>query len=315
MANRTRCAFCRSTGPFNQEHVIPEWLGKAIAESCPGGGVITRPGAGAGPMVEFVNTFGWKTNQICRECNGGWMKALEDEVLPVLRPLVTGDEWNRTRDAPVSLDAEAREMLARWAYKTYLVAELQLRKTEGLVVPRDEYWRFLGDRKPWQCQIWMGLYASIAVGWNGRSALAVRRFRFGVPVRTLAIGPPSSLAQLLAPRAAGYMATIQVGAVVFHLAGHLADSEYAHAPCQEGLLLPIWPDPDVEPTWPPMLAFDDATLETMPTRPAFGGIQVDPSLTVTAGDGTTIQEGSGEPVQIDPTAVRNRPKVRRTPNR
>lgn len=306
-----KCAFCRSGGPFDQEHIIPEWLAKAVGESYPGGGLITRPGAVGGSTIEYANTFGWKTNQICKGCNGGWMKALEDEVRPVLRPLVTGEGWNRRGARQVTLPAVEVGLLAQWAYKTYLVAELQLGRTEGFVVPREEYHRFFAERIPWQSQVWIGMYASVAVGWNGRSALAIRRLKFGVPVRTLSVDPPSFIAQLLAPRKPGYAATIQIGSVVFHLVGHFADTEYANAPKQDGLLLPLWPEPLLDLTWPPMLAFDDTSLDDFPTKPSVGGLQVDPSLTVTAGDGTVIQEGNGEPVSLDITAVRNRPKERR----
>lgn len=59
---------------------------------------------------------------VCRSCNGGWMRRLEGEVAPILKPLATGDR------AIASLNEAERERLARWLVKTaFFVSHLTTR--------------------------------------------------------------------------------------------------------------------------------------------------------------------------------------------
>jgi hypothetical protein len=239
------------------------------------------------------------------------MKQSEDATKPILEPLMTGTAWNRWQEGSAALAPSDQETLARWAYKTLLAAELQISRSLPYVVPREEYRRFYSDRSPARCQIWLGLYASRIVGFDGDSALAVRRQSFGVPVRTLQTGPPTFLAQILAPRAPAYSATIQIGAAVFHLVGHASDLEFEVQPEVVGLLLPIWPQADQSIKWPPLLALGDEDLDRFLTKPTRGGVTVDPSITVEDSDGNVVHQGTGEAVSVDPVANRNRPKTKR----
>jgi hypothetical protein len=50
---------------------------------------------------------------VCADCNNGWMSELEDEVKPVLTPLLKNHRTTLTRDDQI--------LLATWATKTGLV--------------------------------------------------------------------------------------------------------------------------------------------------------------------------------------------------
>lgn len=99
---------------MSREHVAPQWLRKLFPDLSDveyerafqvAGGEIEahrRPGV---PFDQTVKDF-------CRACNEGWMSALEQEVEPILTPLI--------RDQPRTLDAIQQERIAVWATKTVL---------------------------------------------------------------------------------------------------------------------------------------------------------------------------------------------------
>ena len=56
-----------------------------------------------------------KLRVVCRACNNGWMNSLEQEARPFLTPLITG--------FPVTLDGEAKRIVARWITLKCMVSE------------------------------------------------------------------------------------------------------------------------------------------------------------------------------------------------
>lgn len=268
------CEFCRSPGPFNDEHIIPQWIAKAVGGVYPDG-EFRQPDLKHGTKV-FKNTFGWKTRAVCAGCNGGWLKSLEDETAPILRPIIDGSGWERDSDARRLINEEEQAVVARWAYKTMLTSELQLRRTQGLVVPKDEYKRFYRDRTPGKVQIWLSAYASAGLGWNGHMALSVNRMRIRVPM-TDAHKNESIMQQLLAPSADGYVTSLQLYSAVLHFVGHFGTADVWAEPNTPGLLIPIWPIEAPVVEWPPDLACDDKTLGEFPATIKRGAYTVNES--------------------------------------
>lgn len=72
---------------------------------------------------------------VCGPCNSGWMGGLEEEVRPIMLPLMLGQ--------PATLTAKDQEVLARWLAMKIMVAECSERSE--MVVPADEKRRFLSD--------------------------------------------------------------------------------------------------------------------------------------------------------------------------
>lgn len=220
-----------------------------------------------------------------------------------------GDPGSRHSARPVALDSARQELLARWAYKTALTAELQLRREKGLVIPRLEYQRFHSEQLPRRCEIWIGRYAPPLDRWPAHSLARLGRVTFQVPMHTLALGELTFIEQMLSPKALGYCSTIQVGAVAFHLVGHFSDTVVTNAPAVDGSLLQLFPTSSADVLWPPRIHFTGEEIDLILTKPASGSFQIDPSLTVSNG-GRVIQEGAGEAVSADLKRLRNRPKVR-----
>jgi len=105
------CLFCPNRGG-TLEDAWPLWVIRSV---------------GADPVspTEFWNTVNappmrwsgprFKTRNVCRECNNGWMSDLESAVRPTMGGLVN--------DIAMGLDEEQQRLLARWAVKTAMVIE------------------------------------------------------------------------------------------------------------------------------------------------------------------------------------------------
>jgi len=135
----TACLFCGSEGKLSREHVAPQWIGKLFPElsdveyervfQAAGEPIEThrRPGVG---LDQTVKNF-------CVVCNNGWMAQLEDEVKPILGPLI--------QDEPGPLDALAQERIAVWAAKTILaIGPTNLGKR---AIASLELYRWVGERQ------------------------------------------------------------------------------------------------------------------------------------------------------------------------
>jgi hypothetical protein len=94
---KKRCVFCGGDGPFNREHIFPEWIGREFVATVGGPFTITdRYGRRQHPTrLEVITTA------ICRDCNGGWMSAVEAHTKRHLMPLLLA-----TKGRAISLLAE-----------------------------------------------------------------------------------------------------------------------------------------------------------------------------------------------------------------
>jgi hypothetical protein len=121
-----KCVFCEDGAvpgnPMTGEHLWSNWMSEFLP-------TLTDP-----EYVEVAATFTQKTvmtnkfertrqghtntktiKVVCKTCNSGWMSGLESAVQPYLVPLILG--------APVRLDTDAKQILARWIVLKILVAE------------------------------------------------------------------------------------------------------------------------------------------------------------------------------------------------
>lgn len=103
------CLFCGITQPLTKEHVFPDWIrksGRRPPEGVEQSSVLPRP--------LRVDCYTWKLKVMCEICNNEWGSALEQAAKPSLEMMIEGHS--------VQLDPAAQESLAKWAYKTALVA-------------------------------------------------------------------------------------------------------------------------------------------------------------------------------------------------
>jgi hypothetical protein len=103
---------------MSREHVLPNWMG----QHGDGAGDIldqhTQEGH-ARPVTLYPagSPFERTTKRVCRDCNTGWMSALEGAAKPLLERMIFDK-----RSTPLSLEDQA--LLARWGVKTLMTMQL-----------------------------------------------------------------------------------------------------------------------------------------------------------------------------------------------
>jgi hypothetical protein len=141
------CVFLRGT-PLTREHVIPRWLTSVLPEQAKFRGqdqliVLQSPGHTSSeielPHREVREPFNEVTvRMVCRNCNSGWMNAVEEAARASITKLARGEQ--------IELGSEEAEALATWAVKTTLMAHLTT--VEGASGIADVYSAFFAERKP-----------------------------------------------------------------------------------------------------------------------------------------------------------------------
>ena len=111
-----RCVFCEVNPGSSREHAWPDWLLKWWRELAAQQGVapeseFTLTGPDNAVLRNFKGAL--TVGGFCRDCNEGWMSAVEADVKPLLVELMIGT----TRD----LVKREQRLLARWATLKSLV--------------------------------------------------------------------------------------------------------------------------------------------------------------------------------------------------
>ena len=111
---RRTCLFCASSAPLNGEHIFGDWL-QNLGYTGEGVRKIVR-GDGSGPIIQRGGPFSKKLKVVCYLCNNEWMSGMETAAQPVLTAMFNA------RSSSVVLDEAAQLTLARWAFKTAVIA-------------------------------------------------------------------------------------------------------------------------------------------------------------------------------------------------
>lgn len=223
-----RCAFCGSTENLTDEHVIPRWVTRRMAEF--GATYIreTAYGTQRSPTIEI-------TAPICEDCNNRWLSVLENDVSSILSPMLTGSE--------VRIHADQQLLLATWAVKTALMFELA---NGSPIVPEGFFHDLRLRHAPHPNQwVWLGLYG----GQQRATTVFLNPLHIGVPETD----EPN-----------GFVCTFNVFCVVFQVAMHftsgtaeLRDARQQYEPVIER----IWPRWITPVVWPKStFALFDASL-------------------------------------------------------
>lgn len=201
----TACRMCREDRPLSREHVLPQWLSRAMDpttlvkhtyEIQPGGD-IRREWSSTGLSIV--------SRSVCVRCNNGWMAQLESTAEPVLAPLVLGK--------PSLLTTRASAIAARWFLKTAFMLDLAgdpgVRVVDDGVAP----WCITGSYPRSRVSIWMGASRRFSALTAGRSA-------------TIAVNDE--------PSRPAWMYLMLLGHLV--LAGLVVEQDEDHAPMLTGVL-------------------------------------------------------------------------------
>jgi len=198
-ASVTACVFCGAT-PLHYEHVWPKWLLKQVFPP----NFKARKAFGRYPGLQSFNakSVAVKLALVCQPvCNGGWMKNLEDNAKPLLRPWIKG-----SRQQP---DLDQQRCLATWAVKTVMMLQF----TQNIYPIRPAHFKQLFAR---QTSPPDGTYVFIGIEPEQRFVpRALFRIRF--------LGFQFDDYSRLVPRRVmypGYEATLVVQHLVFVVVGH-----------------------------------------------------------------------------------------------
>src|SRR5437879_9065718 len=96
------------------EHLWSAWIGRVLGKSkyaC------RQRGADGSILKQWTRPgLDMKPKAVCRECNNGWMSKLENSAKPAMADMIV----NGTR---ASLDSSKIELIARFAFKTAVIAD------------------------------------------------------------------------------------------------------------------------------------------------------------------------------------------------
>jgi hypothetical protein len=196
------CIFCEQDRKRSREDVFPKWLHPLfplLGEAEYLRHLVTpssddehrRPASGVFDVI---------VRDICTVCNNGWMSQLEQQVKPILTPMLL--------DQPRNLTASEQHTLATWATKTALT--MQGAKIGGdRFTPAADYHWFHDHRAPLpNAHIWLCRY-------GGQDNWPLSVHQWGLTMR-----PPGAPVPQPSDPVNGYSIVYAIGPVVFWLWGH-----------------------------------------------------------------------------------------------
>jgi hypothetical protein len=167
---RNTCRFCGDPGA-SREHIFAAWIGRVMAPPPVSGTEIVfthrseNPAAGVAPRFKRAKGPAFYTRAFCRGCNGGWMSALEEEIMPVLGPMVTG----RQR----AIEVDDQRLLVFWAVKTALAFQTVEAPTTTFARDIDYVELFEPRRAPARARVWTGFTPSGDDAWYRSHSIRV----------------------------------------------------------------------------------------------------------------------------------------------
>ena len=225
---RKHCLFCENFAN-SKEDTFPLWLLEVIGKHED----MYKTVRGLPTTVQKGSAV-LRIRTVCETCNNGWMSELEEDVIPVLRPLLL--------DLSIPLSSEQQSLLATWVMKTGMVLDSIYKHVH--FYQKDERKNLRQSRTvPDGTAIWIGRFFG-----NGKHA----------GLSDFALDSPPHLKV-----ANGCVITFVLGHVIFQVLSVRPRPDYKelqlHAPFRPGrwseLLTRIWPNTQGRTIWPPPLSF------------------------------------------------------------
>lgn len=116
------CVFCGEPGS-TREHIISKAVQKRMQLAGVEIEIGVREEEGDGEFREAHGLNQFVTRKVCAPCNGGWMSQLEVDFLAAAGPLIEPD-WPKLESGFLSEAVKRSEIIARWAVKTAITANL-----------------------------------------------------------------------------------------------------------------------------------------------------------------------------------------------
>jgi hypothetical protein len=228
MKTAGKCIFCGGGG-LTKEHVWSAWL-HHLLPSAP-----YHFRAGRQKPIRQGSAKTIKLRVVCRSCNNGWMSRLDENVKPILTPLVCGQA--------LVIDSQSQAILAAWVAMKVMIIEFDEPSVVlSSQVHRTKLMNSLEVPDGWQ--IWLGHCQGLP--WKQRLVRNSASWAFtddamdGAPIpntKSFSLGIGELFVQVLITAINGLYFTPPPDAARF--------------------LRPVWPH-DADTRWPP-----GATLKTV----------------------------------------------------
>jgi hypothetical protein len=211
MPPKRSCIFCSSTD-LTKEHLLPDWMHDVFGKK--GNQVHSlaeeTPNTSKSKLYES-RTFTARVRFVCKDCNHGWMSDLEENVKPLLVPMMTSELAFVLRPAELAV-------LSTWAAKTTVVL-FRSRPNQPRAISDEQCAELHQEgRRPAGVQVWIGRRGR-DVNWPYRClTLAGEAMLDGKP------------AAGIADEYNVWQAMIAVGHVVFYVFGHRLDTDQEVTP-------------------------------------------------------------------------------------
>jgi hypothetical protein len=203
-----RCVFCGQGGKLTDEHAWPAWITRELFQK---GAVARRRWGTKDHLVGFESTNADVTvKRVCERCNTGWMHALEDHVIPFLRPWMRGERQRLVRSD--------QEVIAAWALKTAMMLQFTPMYRGGQVIPAHQYAELYARRRSPPD----GIEAFIGMEENEPPPGALFGLRPLAVDRSMFSGLVTTRSRLLA-----YEATMIARHLVFKVLGHAGSEKFS----------------------------------------------------------------------------------------
>jgi len=225
-----RCLFCDNTAD-SKEHLWASWVLERVKWEP------IRHSIGKSP-VKILDTPELTVRAVCRQCNNGWMSAIEQQSKPLIACLM--------QDISAPLDHSQQSSLTAWAMKTAMVLDAVNTRDRNLFYEKGECENLrLSSTIPPRTNIWIGRYSV-------RNSLGAFGTDLGIDMQ----GAPKAAKGCATTILVGHLA-IQVLAV--HVLPEYADRAVGQIAPKAGrwndLLLNIWPIGSRPVRWPPPMSF------------------------------------------------------------
>jgi hypothetical protein len=151
---RKLCIFCGRPG-VTKEHIWADWLAPYLPRGQINHERLSETAYQTHVVQEIKKQSGSSQSGtvrvVCRECNNGWMSALQNAAKPILVPLLKGER--------AALFKKAQNTLAAWTAMFTMVAEFQSRTPRRVAIPAAHRRHLMDTRTvPSDWKIWVGCY-------------------------------------------------------------------------------------------------------------------------------------------------------------
>lgn len=255
------CIFCARRANTDED-VIPKWIPRLLRKQEGERVPMRTTRFGQEPHDQLAGESIQKVGSVCGQCNNGWMSRLEDDVKPILTPMMLGNA--------ITLTAQQQERITTWLTKCAMMYE-SMATGEVFYNELDRH-HFMKTVSPLSsAAVWLGQYiGGIRIISDYRLLSRQQNPGGSVKILVLTLALGKLALQLTSAKWTKVIPRIELPTAV------LADTE--------DLLVQVWPVNLIGVKWPPLSSFDDEVTRIKYLVVRFGGKEL-----------TTGREQSGPP--------------------